>query len=88
MMKKVFLLALVATMIAACQQNPASLLPDKPQKIDYPVVIMAGGKGTSKHRDCVYANEDNHEHDRRQAAGTAFGLRIAAADRKPVSAGL
>ena len=37
MMKKVFLLALVATMIAACQQNPASLLPDKPQKIDYPV---------------------------------------------------
>ena len=37
MMKKVFLLALVATMIAACQQNPASSLPDKPQKIDYPV---------------------------------------------------
>ncbi len=37
MMKKVFLLALVATMIAACQQNSASLLPDKPQKIDYPV---------------------------------------------------
>ena len=40
MMKKVFLLALVATMIAACQQNSASLLPDKPQKIDYPVEVQ------------------------------------------------
>ena len=40
MMKKVFLLALVATMIAACQQNPASSLPDKPQKIDYPVEVQ------------------------------------------------
>ena len=40
MMKKVFLLALVATMIAACQQNSASSLPDKPQKIDYPVEVQ------------------------------------------------
>ena len=37
MMKKVFLLALVATIITACQQNPTSSLPDKPQKINYPI---------------------------------------------------
>ena len=39
-MKKLFVLVWMATMIAACQQNSASLLPDKPQKIDYPVEVQ------------------------------------------------
>lgn len=39
-MKKLFVLVWMATMIAACQQNPASSLPDKPQKIDYPVEVQ------------------------------------------------